>query len=103
MPYVNKKILFNLPVETASGVALGKVYDVEIDAEQHTVQAYLVRRQLLSNPLNADAHTLRIHPHQVQTVTEKKMIVDDATVPGGLPDRQAGAEATAPASPPATG
>lgn len=81
MPSIDKKLLFTLPVETVSGDQLGKVCDIELDVEQHTVRAYLVRRHLLPNPLRNETNILRIQPHQVRALTAEKMVVDDTAIP----------------------
>lgn len=77
---IRKKDLLSLPVETVSGVALGRVVDIEIDTELHNVQMYIVRRHILPNPLAVDTNILRIHPRQVRSLTAEKMVVDDAVI-----------------------
>lgn len=69
--YINLHTLLHLPVYTQSGTHLGKVHDVKLDVESHSVKQYIVRGGFLSKG------EYLIGPAQVIAITEEKMIVKD--------------------------
>lgn len=60
----------NLSVETVLGTVLGRVREIEIDAESHMVVRYIVKKW-------PKGQEYRIHRNQVVRFEEKKMIVED--------------------------
>ncbi len=62
-----------LPVETASGTAIGRLSSVELDPLEHRVAYYHVRRRRLV-PGGPD---LLIHPKQVVEINDERMVVED--------------------------
>jgi sporulation protein YlmC with PRC-barrel domain len=81
MSVVSFKQLHHRPVETESGDRLGRVVDIELDAESHLVNTYLVSPSRLVQPLSRS--TLRVHRSQVVAITPTKLVVDDAVKPVG--------------------
>ncbi len=69
--HINLHTLLHLPVYTQSGARLGKVRDVKLNIESHSVQQYVVRAGLLNK------NEYLIGPAQVISISEEKMIVDD--------------------------
>ncbi len=59
-------------VETQSGVMLGKIRDCEFDSEAHTIVNYRVR------PFPIAAGGILISPTQIKSISDDKIIVDDA-------------------------
>ncbi|MBI4458395.1 PRC-barrel domain-containing protein [Candidatus Uhrbacteria bacterium] len=87
--------LRGLPVSTKSGEKVGKIAAVIFDPATHAVSRYAVRRgRTISRLLPGE---LLIHPNQVVSLDEEKMVVIDAavTVEAGavveLPESIAGA------------
>ncbi len=73
-----KRELIGLPVETASGISLGKLTDLEIDEHNHLVKAYQVQTStLLPGFLSGN---LLVGRDQVVSVSNKKIVVDDSMV-----------------------
>lgn len=72
---LRKKDLINLPVETRSGQALGRISDFELNPLTQQIERYYVKsgRQLIS----LFPGELIIHYTQVLSVTSEKMVVDD--------------------------
>ncbi|MFH0829499.1 MAG: PRC-barrel domain-containing protein [Candidatus Kerfeldbacteria bacterium] len=70
------KELRHAPVETKNGLRLGRLVDVEIDEESHTVMTYIVQAGRLTRPLVQKQ--LRIDRRQVLSVSRERIIVDDA-------------------------
>ena len=66
--------LNNLPVETKSGQALGKISYYEMDTDTHRVLKYYVKSHKLVRLLSKE---LTIDPEQVISITQEKMIVQD--------------------------
>lgn len=62
-------------VITASGTTLGKVTDMVYDVDAYTVVQFVVTTGLLKT------HEYRIHPHQILSITEKEITVEDTVVP----------------------
>lgn len=77
-----KKDIIGLLVQTNSGQELGVVADIEIDADQHTIIGYRVKKsKLLPEFITGE---LIVRPKQVLTITKKAMIVDDLVLTDGV-------------------
>jgi sporulation protein YlmC with PRC-barrel domain len=76
MMRANRIQLYNLPVETESGIRLGRVVDVEVDPESHIIHTYLVRPSRLTHPLVRGC--LRVGRSQVIAIQSDRIIVEDA-------------------------
>lgn len=68
------KQLKHLMVETASGVKLGKVYDIILESEGQLAFQYLVRPSLLPKKVYL------IGRDQILRFTDEKIIVEDALI-----------------------
>ncbi|MBI3115614.1 MAG: PRC-barrel domain-containing protein [Candidatus Kerfeldbacteria bacterium] len=68
--------LHNLPVETQSGEHLGRVVDVELDADRHEVVSYYVKTKSLLPGLFEQL--LIVDRRQVVSITPEKLVVEDA-------------------------
>ncbi len=66
--------LKKLRVETVLGTYLGRVRDIELDAESHLVVRYLVKKW-------ANSTEYLIHRNQIVRIEEKRMVVEDAVIP----------------------
>ncbi len=71
---INLRKLLDLPVYTESGIKLGKIFDLELDIENHFVLRYFVRPNFIS------LQNFLVQSAQVQKITSDRMIVDDAVV-----------------------
>ncbi|MBI2426261.1 MAG: PRC-barrel domain-containing protein [Candidatus Kerfeldbacteria bacterium] len=71
--------LIGLPVETESGTKLGKVHAVVLDIDFSSVVHYVVRPLGIVEEL-IYRHERLVAPAQVRSITEKKMVVDDALI-----------------------
>lgn len=71
---VSLKKLIGLPVFTQSGNRLGKVSDVNIETDTHTVREYLIRASIFNS------RVFLIKPIQVLEITDRKMLVEDAVL-----------------------
>lgn len=76
MALLDEKKLLKLPVHTHSGTHLGKLVGFDFEPGQQMIMSYRVRpkgiaKSILKSPL-------RIGREQVLSITEEKMIVDDA-------------------------
>lgn len=69
-----------LPVRTRSGQGLGTVVDVSIDPDSQRVMKYHVKPSRLVP--DAVWSPLLIDAHQVISITDREMIVEDATISG---------------------
>jgi len=69
---INLRKLFCLPVYTESGKKLGKVFDLELDVDSHTVVHYLVRSNFLS------VKYLLVQSNSIKAIKEDKIIVEDS-------------------------
>lgn len=78
--------VLHLPVRTKSGQALGIVTDVSIDPATQGVMSYTVRAHRLLPA--AIARELVIARHQVITIDDQGMVVDDTTLPSAAPAPQ---------------
>lgn len=87
--------LHNLPVETQAGQSVGRVVDVELDAETQSVQTYHIRSRTFIPGLFEQK--LLIDRRQVISLTEEKLIVEDA-VSAELRGTDAAPEPDVPAS-----
>lgn len=72
---INFSQLKKLPVETQSGVYLGKVVDAIVSAEENLILQYKVR------PHKIAGRTFLINNSQVREITAEKIVVDDAVAP----------------------
>ncbi len=77
MPKIPAKELIGLPVETQHNVHVGKVIDIEIDVDRHSVLKYVVASGTVVQQLLKDQPRLFIDPTQVVSITAEKMIVVD--------------------------
>ncbi len=60
---MNTHSLMHLPVLTESGSKLGKVYDINIDIDNHCIKSYLVRASFISQSLlNKAGPVLLVYP-----------------------------------------
>ncbi len=67
--------LKNLSVFSQSGINLGQIIDLEIDSESQSVIRYVVRRGRLVSRFQK---SLLIHRQQVISISQEKMVVEDA-------------------------
>ena len=63
----------HLPVLTEMGTKLGKVFDVNIDIDNHSVKSYLVRSSIISR-------SYLIKPIQIISISKEEIIVEDAVI-----------------------
>lgn len=70
-----KKDLIGLPVETRSGMPVGKLIDVEIDQEAHLVANYQVKATRLLPGLFSKS--LMVSRQQIVSVSKEKIVVED--------------------------
>jgi sporulation protein YlmC with PRC-barrel domain len=77
MSRILAKNLIGLPVYTQSGTHLGKVADIELDVDGHTVTQYYVATGTVVHQLLTDKPDLIVNPAQVISITAEKMIVTD--------------------------
>lgn len=78
---ISCKNLVGLPVETKSGLLLGKIKNFEIDSETQTVSQYIIKSQsLIKKLLSEGGSELIIGRNQVLFIEEEKMIVEDNVV-----------------------
>ena len=75
---VSLKKLIGLPVFTQSGEKLGKVLNVNIEADSQVVREYLVRASIFNS------RVFLIKPIQVMEITDRKMVVEDAVLRDSL-------------------
>ncbi len=73
---MTSKELRRLPVHTASGQYLGRVVGFSFDPEHHIIVQYWVSRGVVL--LSTLTTPLLVHRSQVQSLSTKGMIVDDA-------------------------
>lgn len=76
MATLEEKKLLKLPVETKSGTALGRVLGFDVEVESQTITRWRVRPSGLASRMLSQP--LVIAREQVLSITEEKMIVDDA-------------------------
>lgn len=79
--YLKKEELIGLPVFTQRGDNLGRVSDLEIDAESHLVFKYHVKSSGLIKGLFEDK--LLVDRQQVISLDKEKMTVEDAVLSEG--------------------
>lgn len=79
MPLTHKQLL-GLSVETRSKISLGKVLGFSVDPLNQKILAYEVGEGLV---LPKTQHV--IHRHQVFSLSEEKMVVEDAVIKEELP------------------
>lgn len=76
---INHKKLIGLPVLTKSGQAVGKLAEVEVETDNGRIETLVVHT---AGPIPAITHNeLLIAWSQVVLISEKEIIVADATVP----------------------
>jgi sporulation protein YlmC with PRC-barrel domain len=83
---INLNKLLDLPVYTESGVKLGKIFDLELDVENHLVLRYLVRPNFIS------MQNFLIQISQVREITADKVVVDDSVAKINSEEAVEGAE-----------
>jgi len=72
---INAKKILGLPVNTKTGVHLGKIYDFEVDIESGMIFKYIVSDSLIAK--NILQKELVIDRSQVIMISSKEMIVED--------------------------
>lgn len=79
---INSKQLMGLPVITKSGQDLGKVVSVDIDVDSGRLTTIRVKtRGLVKGLLDTD---LLVDWSQVVSIDAERVVVQDASVPGGV-------------------
>lgn len=71
---VSLKKLIGLAVFTQSGESLGKIFDINLEAENHVVREYVVHASIFNS------RVFLIKPIQVMEIMDKKMVVEDAII-----------------------
>ena len=74
--------LKNLPVYTKSNEYLGKIQEMEINSETQNISKYIIKSSQVSKRLVGKK--LWLNPHQVISIDEQKMIVEDGAVKEGV-------------------
>lgn len=69
------KQLKNLPVYTKSNDFIGKIKDVEINCDSHTVSRYVIKSSDVVKRIAGEE--IIISPSQVISLDEQKMVVED--------------------------
>lgn len=78
---ISHKNLIGLPVQTKSGLLLGKIRGFEIESDGQNILCYIVKsRNLIDKLLTEKVGEIIISRNQVVSLDEKKMVVDDASV-----------------------
>lgn len=78
---INYNQLNNLPVYTESQQFIGRIGDVAIDIDAHTIKQYIVKKSSLVKELLSalsQEKDLEVSPQQVVSITKDKMIVHDS-------------------------
>ncbi len=70
--------LKNLPVFTQSNEQLGKICELEINSNTHSISRYVIRNSEMIKRLTGEK--ILISPSQVLSINENKMIVEDNVV-----------------------
>jgi sporulation protein YlmC with PRC-barrel domain len=79
--FIDNKNLIGLPVETKSGLLLGKIKSFEIESETQVVEKYIVKsRNLIGKLLREELGELVIGRNQVISIDEIRMVVEDGVV-----------------------
>lgn len=76
---ISAKQLIGLDVYTYSGTKIGTVSDFIIKSDQQVIISFVVSTGFLSGVLN-------VSPRQVISISDDKMIVDDATISEPIPE-----------------
>lgn len=76
--FINLKKLLRLPVYTESEIKLGRIFDLELDAETQAIRRYLVRSNFFS------AKNFLIQSSQVKEIKNDRMVVYDSALKAGL-------------------
>lgn len=69
---ISIKNILSLPVFTKSGIKLGKVININLDIDSHSIFQYVVGRGF------ADKNPLLIRPSQIIAITPDQVTVDDS-------------------------
>lgn len=78
---ISCKNLIGLPVETKSGLFLGKIKNFDVDNETQAVLRYIVKsRSLIGKLLSEEISELIIAKEEVISLGEDKMVVQDGVV-----------------------
>ena len=73
--FINLKAIRNLPVMTKNGRPLGKIKEIEIDAETQNISRYFITsNQMVKRLANKE---LIIAASQVLSIDNEKMVVED--------------------------
>ncbi|MDA2922057.1 PRC-barrel domain-containing protein [Patescibacteria group bacterium AH-259-L07] len=75
------KQLLNLDVYTQNGQYLGKIIDLEIDADTGHIITYIVKSSNVVK--NLFQEKLLINSSKVISISNEKMMVEDASIPAG--------------------
>jgi len=79
---IDSKNLIGLPVETKSGLLLGKIKSFEVDSATQAIEKYVVKsRNLIGKLLREELGELIIGRNQVISIDETRMVVEDGLVP----------------------
>lgn len=70
--------LNNLPVETESGQGIGRVYGLDVETESSLIKNYRVKSKGIIKGFLASE--LIISRDEVISISEEKMVVNDATI-----------------------
>jgi len=69
------KQLKNLPVYTKNKDFLGKIKDVEINCENHSISRYIIKNSDVVKRIAGEE--IIISPSQIVSLDDKKMVVED--------------------------
>lgn len=76
--FINSKAIRNLPVITKNGHPLGKIKEIEVDAETQNISRYFITsNQMVKRLANQE---LIIAASQVLSIDNEKMMVEDNLV-----------------------
>lgn len=78
---LNSKALTNIPVRTKSGMAVGRLASLDVDADSGRLQAIRVRVPGVVPHLLDDE--VAVPWAQIISISEEEAIISDATVPVG--------------------
>jgi sporulation protein YlmC with PRC-barrel domain len=76
MAVLEEKKLLKLPVETKGGTGLGRVIGFDVELESQSILRWHVRPNGLASRMLS--HPLIVSREQVLSISEEKMVVDDA-------------------------
>ncbi len=79
--FIDGENFTGLPVITKGGLLLGKIKSFEVDAENQTIERYVVKsRSLVGKLLGEPLGRLIIGRNQVISIDQDKMVVEDGAV-----------------------